>query len=110
MVQPTPTPPPDAAAKRKAKRGSKDRRSCDGKLKLAVRFHNHQLDGPWTIFSDTRFNRNFDAALAQLLGVIEKPKFKGKVAWAEIYDCSASRFGPTLATYKQGQWHYHNNH
>lgn len=110
-IPPTPSPAKPAAPDVRPKKhaAGKDRRSCDGNLKISYRYHQHRMPRPMTIWADGRHKGDFDKELAQLLAIVDKRK--GQIAWAAIYDCSTGRFGPEIALYTSDEgWRYHNNH
>ncbi|MEM9526643.1 MAG: hypothetical protein AAGA31_08550 [Bacteroidota bacterium] len=97
---------PKTIARRRKYAKGKDRRSCDGNLKISYRYHQHRLPRPMSFFASSRHKGDFDLEFAQLQKVIDNRK--GQIAWAAIYDCTHSRFGPEIAQYTdEGGWKYH---
>ncbi len=79
------------------------KKSPKGNFKLAVYFHNHQEknDKPYVFWSNPAHDKR-DVSLPRLQKLVTE-KWKGKVKWAGLYDCTHDKFGPMLYQFKSDQ-------
>ena len=79
------------------------KKSSKGQFKLAVYFHDHREknDRPYVFWSNPAHDRR--GISIKRLQELVTIRWRNKVKWAGLYDCSHGKFGPMLYQFKSDQ-------